>query len=129
MADIKLDSEGDLFIDDDGSLVLVEGDDAIAQHLAVRFRFIFKEWFLDQRIGVPMFEEILIKNPDLSLARALYNELILTTPGIASLETFSLMLSADRKLSITFRAKTTSGSVLDFTDAFFIIGDLEELDA
>lgn len=121
MADIALDSDGDILIEND-SLVLAEGDDAIVQHLRIRFRFVLREWFLDLRLGIPLFEEVLVKNPDLTRVRGIYKQVILTTPGIASLETFRLDVDgATRKATINFRARKTDGELLDFSDEFIII--------
>ena len=120
MADIALDTDGDILIEDD-ALVLVEGDDAIVQHLQIRFKFFLGEWFLDTRIGVPYFDEILIKNPDLNRVRGIYRQTILTTPGIASLETFELDLdAATRTLKVTFRARKADGEILEFNEEFII---------
>jgi len=120
MSDIALDSDGDLLITND-ALVLVEGDDAIVQQLVIRFQFFLGEWFLDTRIGIPYFGEILIKNPDLSRVRAIFKQTVLTTPGIASLEEFSLVVDGStRKATVTFRALKTDGEILEFDEEFII---------
>ena len=120
MSDIALDSDGDLLIEND-ALVLVEGDDAIVQHLSIRFRFVLGEWFLDTRLGIPYFDEILVKNPDFSRVRGILRQTILTTPGIASIEKFSLQFDgAIRKLTVSFLARKTDGEILEFNDEFII---------
>lgn len=121
MSDFKLDANGDLFIADDGSLVLVTGDEAIVQRLTIRFNFALGEWFLDIRVGVPFFQEILVKNPNLTRVRGIYRQLILTTPGIESIEEFSLALDTPtRKLSLSFLARKTDGETLSFDKEFII---------
>ena len=120
MSDLALDNTGDLLVESD-ALSLVEGDDAIVQQLTVRFRFVLGEWFLDTRIGIPYFGDILIKNPELSRVRAIFQETVLTTPGVASLEEFNLTFeAAARKLVVSFRARKTDGEILDFNDEFII---------
>ena len=120
MADIALDSEGDALIEND-ALVLVEGDDAIVQHLRIRFRFFLGEWFLDTRVGIPYYDEILIKNPDLSRVNGIFKQVIITTPGIASIEAFAMdFVGADRKLTITFLARKDDGETLEFNEEFII---------
>ena len=120
MSDIALDSDGDLLIENN-SLVLVKGDDAIVQHLTIRFRFFLGEWFLDTRLGIPYFREILIKNPDLSRVRGIFRQVVLTTPGIESLVEFGLDFeSAIRKLTVNFRARKTDGEVLEYNKEFII---------
>lgn len=121
MSDIKLAANGDLFLDDNGSAMLVEGDDAILQQLLIRFKFALREWFLDVRIGVPFFREILVKNPNLTRVRGIYRQLILTTPGIESLEKFSLTLDVStRALSLSFITRKTDGGPLEFNEEFII---------
>ena len=120
MSDIALDSDGDILIENN-AMVLAEGDDAIVQQLTIRFRFVLGEWFLDIRLGIPYFGEILIKNPDLSRVRGIFKQTILTTPGIDSLETFSLTFAgAERKLSVDFRARKTDGEILEYNQEFII---------
>lgn len=121
MSDIALDADGDALFDDSGNLVLATGDDAIRQQMMIRFRFALGEWFLDTRQGVPYFSEILIKNPNLTRVRGIFRQLILTTPGIESIESFSLGLdSAVRKLVLRFSARKSDGEILEFDDAFII---------
>ena len=121
MSDIKLDANGDLFLDDSGSIVLVTGDEAIAQQLSIRFKFALGEWFLDTRIGVPYFQEILVKNPNLTRVRGIYQQLIITTPGIEAIESFSLTLDTPtRTLSLVFAARKTDGETLEFNEEFII---------
>ena len=119
MSDIKLAANGDLFLDDNGSAVLVDGDKATVQQMLIRFKFALGEWFRDIRIGVPFFREILVKNPNLTRVRAIYRQLILTTPGIESLEKFSLTLDVStRALSLSFIARKTDGGPLEFNEEF-----------
>lgn len=121
MADVGLDSEGDLLIVDD-ELLLVEDDDAIVQNLTIRLRFFLGEWFLDTRIGIPYFADVFIKNPDLVLVRGLMRRTILTTPGVQSMETFTTDFdNATRKLSVSFKVrKTEDGQILDFSEEFIL---------
>ena len=120
MSDIALDTDGDLLIENN-SLVLARDDDAIVQQLIIRFKFVLGEWFLDIRLGVPYFGEILIKNPDLSRVRGIFRQIIETTPGIKSLESFSLDVEGvTRKATVIFRALKTDGEILDFNEEFII---------
>ena len=120
MSDLALDSDGDLLVEND-SLVLADGDDAIVQQLTIRFRFALGEWFLDIRLGVPYFGEILIKNPDLSRVRGIFKQTVLTTPGIDSLEEFTLTFAgAERVLTVQFRARKIDGEILNYNEEFII---------
>lgn len=122
MSDLLLsEATGDLDLTND-ELSIVDGVDAIAQHLKLRFQFAKGEWFLDQRIGVPYFESILLKNPDLVAVRAIFRQVITETPGIDSILDFDMTIgTSTRTLSLTFTVLTDTGEELVF-DQEFIIG-------
>ena len=120
MADLKLDENGDLEIGPDGDLIIVTGIDAIRQHLRIRLQFFRGEWFLDTRLGIPYFEEVLIKAPDLNVVQSLLREAIRETPGVISITSFDLDFDGvTRKLSLDFRALTEEGP-FRFTEDFVI---------
>ena len=128
MADLALDPlTGDILIKD-ASFSIVRGDDALLQHLALRLRFFLAEWFLDLRVGIPYYEDILIKNPDLVLVQGIFREVILETPGVDSISRFDLSVeSSTRVMKLDFTViKTADGEPLDFSREF-IIGDEEGL--
>lgn len=64
---------------------IVKGAAAIAQRIRVRLLFFKREWFLDQRQGMPYFEAILVKNPDLTLVQSIFRRAILATPGVLAI--------------------------------------------
>jgi hypothetical protein len=102
-------------------LNLISGSDAIRQQVIIRCKFFYEEWFLDERLGIPYFRDILIKNPNLDLVRSLYRQTILGTPGVATLPTLDLDLdTATRELTVTFVATTDTGETLEFQP--FIVG-------
>lgn len=120
MTDLKLDDTGDLAIEDAG-FVIVTDDDALVQHLLIRFRFFKSEWIGDLRVGITYLEDFLIKNPDLAVVRGIFREVILTTPGIDTLDAFELTFdTAIRKLSVVFTARKLDGAILEFDKAFII---------
>jgi len=118
--DIKLDDSGDLVIGTDGDLVLVTGIDAIAQDLKTRLLFFKGEWDLDTRLGVPYFEEILKKAPDLNVVRSIYNDVITSTEGVLFVDDLTLEYDGPtRRLSVSFSCQTTEGP-LTFEDELII---------
>ena len=120
MSDFKQTDTGDLFVAANGDLVLVEGLEAIAQHCEIRLRTFKGEWFLDTRIGVPWFEEILKKAPQLGVVSGILKQVILGTPGILSLQTFDIDFDLPtRELLVTFEAATTDGP-LSFTERLIV---------
>ena len=67
---------------------IIRGAAAIAQRLRVRLQFFKREWFLDQRQGMPYYEAVLIKNPDLTLVQSIFRRAILRTPGVLAIAKF-----------------------------------------
>lgn len=117
MTALKLDTDGDLAIEE-GSLVLLSDLVAeTAQRLQIKFRFFLGEWVLDPRVGFPHFEKILIKNPDLGEIRRVVRETLFADPAVDSIASLSLDFDPPtRALSISFEVELTDGSVLTFED-------------
>lgn len=101
----------------------VSGLDAIAQRLRARLRFFAGEWFLDTRLGIPYFDQILVKNPKLSVINAIFRKVLRTTPGVASVDSLSVSISnrARREGSIDFQARLDDGLILTATEEPFIV--------
>lgn len=120
MADLALDNSGDLLFTN-GNLTLFIDDDALVQHLQIRLRFFLAEWFLDTRLGIPYFENVLVKNPNLVIVRGILRQVILTTPGVASIEVFEFVFDgATRKMDFDFTVRKTDGEILVFDREFII---------
>ena len=117
MSDIALDSTtGEITVTDD-DLSLTTGAEAIRQHLTQRLRTFLQEWFLDFRIGVPWFQQVLKKNYDPVVVDAAIKGEIVNTPGIEELTSFSLeIITGTRQLNVTFQARTIEGDVINFEE-------------
>lgn len=101
---------------------ILRGSEAIAQRVRVRFRWWLYEWFLDRRTGVPYLESILVKSPDPVLISGIFRKVLLTTPGVSRVDTFSTSLDANtRTLSVDFVAVLDDGSNLAVSNSAFII--------
>ena len=120
--DIKLqDVQRDLDISG-GDLNLVDGPEAVAQHLRIRFHFFLGEWFLDQRLGVPYFQKVLKKNPGTNVVRAVLRRVITTTPGVLALISLNTEYEgAIRKLTTPFECRIEGADEpLEFVEEFII---------
>lgn len=99
--------EGDIDITSN-DLVLTSGTESIAQHLTIRLRTFLGEWFLDDRIGIPYFQQFLVKNPSESAMRAILVQAITTTQGIDRLQSLDFTLDSEKRtLSVSFVASPT----------------------
>jgi hypothetical protein len=122
MADWKLDTTtGDLELDSNNDLILVTGVDAIAQDVTVRLKTFLGEWYLDTRVGMPYFEQLLGKKPRLGAVRSLFLEAIQQTPGIQTVNDLQVAFDgAARLLTVSFRADTTDGP-LEYDEEFVLL--------
>lgn len=95
-----------------GDLVLVADKAAIEQEIVIRLQFLLGSWFLDTTAGLPYFDTILTKSPNLAAIRTIFANEILATAGVRSV--LSLQLDFDRKLRklrVTFSVNTDLGQL------------------
>lgn len=59
--DLALDTNGDLYFSSDGDVVVT---DSLRQAIQIKLRWALGEWTYNPELGIPYFEEILIKKPD-----------------------------------------------------------------
>ncbi len=91
---------------------IVSGLDQVRQNVKIRLLLIRGEWFLNSQLGLPLFEQILVKNPDLSAIDVMIKATILETPKVREILSYSSSLNrGTRKLSISFTALTDYGEV------------------
>lgn len=101
--DLKL-SGSDLAIEGNG-LVWANSVDAIAQHLRIKLRFFLSEYHLDTSLGIPMYEDVLVKNPNRLSLQSIYREIILETEGVVSIDYFNFTFDrATRRMLLDFDA-------------------------
>lgn len=114
MSDLKLDQLTNDLVVEDSDLQLVQLDEAIRQSLFQRLRLFFGEWFLDTSKGVPYYQNIFVKNPNLDVVQATLLNTIQGTPGIEEILNFEYTAydPATRELGIAFQAKSTNGTII-----------------
>ena len=83
MLDILLTQDGDLQISENGDISLTE---SIIQAIRIRLLWFFQEWRFAPRYGVPYYEEILVKNPNLARIRRIIKNEILSVEGVNSVK-------------------------------------------
>ena len=121
MADFLVDpATGDLDLSS-GDIQIVDGANAVAQHVRIRLRTLFGEWFLDRRIGVPYFQRILIKNPGTNVVNRILRQVVAETPGIVELREFTTEYEGvPRRLTVRFNAIADDGTNLTFEDELIV---------
>lgn len=107
--DLKLDEDGDLDVSS-GTPHLTTGAEAAQQEVRIRLGFFLGEWFLDEAVGIPYRQQILIKNPSFPAVRELFRLAILDAPDIASVRSVNIVYARDRTARIHYRAVLLDGS-------------------
>lgn len=111
---LALDDDGDIALNSAGLPHFIGGADEAAQRMGVRFKFFRGEWYRDLRLGVPYFEVVFTKAPNLVHVRSLFRQLILGVPGVTRLNRLSETFDrGTRVLRPTFSAAFEDGSEVD----------------
>jgi hypothetical protein len=88
-----------------GILAFADSKDYVLQKIKSRLKFMLGEWFYDTTLGVPWFEQVLIKNPNLQLIQHLISNVIAAVPGITSVTTVEIAFEpSTRTLAIAYAA-------------------------
>lgn len=112
----KVDDNQELVLDASGQLLLVENQEETEQFLEQKLRTFRGEWFLNTNLGLPYFDDILVKRPNPTLIEALLTDEILSTPGVLEILEFSLDLDkATRELSLDLKALGQEG-IINFSE-------------
>ena len=107
----------DLAITPHGHLVLTEDTEkTLAQRIKCRLSQFRGEWFLGRQEGVPYFEEVLKKHPDLGRIRALLLTVVADTDGVKDVLEFTTKLDArSREFLVIFRVLAIDGTIVEGT--------------
>jgi hypothetical protein len=106
------------------SVILVSGAEYVKQKIASRLRFFLGEWFLDQRLGIPYFRDVLGPNPQIEVVRSIFRQVILSVQEVAAINRLDLDYNKDeRTVAVAFECALVEGGVLDVRqpDPLFII--------
>ena len=109
--DLRLDDlTHDLMIVDGAPQIVAD----VAQAIKIRLSTVRGEWFLDTELGIPYFEDLFVKAPDLGRVRSIYRQEIIDTPGVLDVRTIDLDYApATRELTISFNADSDAGEIDD----------------
>lgn len=112
MSTVLVDANGDWDLTG-GRVTLATGAQETKQRVEGRLELFKGEWFRDQRVGMPYYQIVLVKNPDLDAIRTLILGVVAGTQGVKSVDEVSLVWDrARRKLAYTWRATHDSGAVI-----------------
>ncbi len=110
MIDIALDkTTHDIYLKDN-DMQLVSDSDHVVQHLKVRLQFFKNEWFLDTAPGVPFFEDIFVKNPNVPNIDSVIKAQIIDTPEVEEILEFnSSFNNSTRQYTLNFKVRSVYG--------------------
>lgn len=98
LRDLALDDDGDLLITN-GDLAWVDGAAAVAQAISIRLKAFKGEWVFDENIGTPWLQSILVRfgqrnGQPITIAqvRQVIAQRIQETPGVAELTRLAVRL-------------------------------------
>lgn len=117
MSDIRLRTSGGLWTD--GGLQLYTGADAVAQKLDLRLQLVRGEFYLDQRVGIPYFEQVWRKNPSITALQLIFRRAIEECPGVIELRELRIEVGTNREAEVFFTAQIDGEDTpRDFSIAF-----------
>lgn len=112
LRDIAIDSVTDELVFADGDLQFVSGKDSIVSDAKARLRFFQGEWFLDLNAGMPYFQSILVKAPNMAVVNAAYRDTLSQTEGVIAVNSLSVDYTpSGRSLQVTFSISTDVGVI------------------
>lgn len=107
--DLLLTTAGDLIIGSEGDIFLTT---SVAQAIRIRLRWFAGEWKFNPELGVPYFEDVLIKKVSTSHVERIMTEQILDVDGVLKVRSVNITTnSVSRTMLITFEAETTEGTI------------------
>lgn len=105
MKDILLDSTGDIELTKDGDVSLVTSP---VQEVLIKLRWYFAEWIFDPDKGIPWFETVLIKNPDIAGIKKMLIKEIMDVDDVIEVPLMNIIIDKENRTSvIRFRFRTS----------------------
>lgn len=112
MKDLKLDDNYDISVEG-GTFSSIENPDLVAQKLLLLHTLVLGEWDFDVTAGLPWFDDILVKNPNLPVIELAFRQQILSIDQIDAIDEFEIDLDdgtgvLDVSYAVTLRDGSTA---------------------
>jgi len=102
LLDILLTKDGDLNINGWGDITLTE---SVRQAIRIRLLWFFEEWRFAPELGIPYWEEVFIKNPNIARIRRIVRNEVLSVQEVQDVRNVQISIDNDtRNARITFDA-------------------------
>lgn len=110
-------STWDLYLDGSGNIAMLPSEPfgpLLAQRIKQRLQTFRGECFLDRSVGVPYFEEVMKKNPDLGRIRSLLASVIKGVEGVVKILSLEILKdNKTRELSVRFRVLGSEETIVE----------------
>lgn len=94
--DIGFDADHDMYLDG-SDIAFTSEEDVVKQRLTMRLQFLFEEWFLDNRAGIPYTQTVLQQGTDMKDIYSIFSKEIKDTEGVDNLVSLELITSPSEK--------------------------------
>lgn len=115
MKDILLTEDNDIYISPEADIVIT---DSVRQAIRIRLKWFLNECELfEEGTGVPWFEDILVKGPNLDLVKTELREQIKSVTEVEDVQDLDIVIdSRARTAKITYAAITTEEIIREEVD-------------
>ena len=104
MLDILMQS-GDLVITDGGDIVLA---DSVRQAIRIRLLWFAREWRFNTEYGIPYYDEVFVKNPNLDKLMLIFAREIRKVDEVLDVQNMNMKLDNQNRLAnLTFTVYTS----------------------
>lgn len=112
MLDFALNAKTHDLIIADGDLIAIDNAERVAQQIKIQLLTWLGEWFLDITHGVLYLDYILVKNPNIELARSIFKEQIMKVDDVDDVTSLEIYYNAtERTMAVEYEASTSYGLV------------------
>lgn len=93
-------------------LYLVSEREYLLQKISIVLQFFFGEWYLDTSVGLPLYQILFVKKPDVATIDAMIKKAILDIDGVTELSSYSSRYdSTTREFFVETEIKTIYGDI------------------
>lgn len=97
--------------------VTYENKLTVAQKLKIKLLTFRGEWFLDQTLGLPYFQQILQRGVSKLTIDTIFQEAILSEPDVLEIVEFNSIIDTEtRTYQLSFKVRTSENQITNYID-------------
>lgn len=105
MKDILLSDDWDIALTEEGDISLVTSP---VQEVLIKLKWFFEEWVFDPEKGIPWYEEVLVKNPDIDGIKKRFIREMLDVDDVLEVPGMDIMIDPKtRQTFVKFTMRTS----------------------